>query len=174
MLRSFFALAALVAAQGCTTDKYNPRQKLAELDAGIPAAQLPPGFRLNLPTAPIVVTKPDTPIQYPDGSYSVYGVWKQKSELMGKEVQVAAYVVELYAPKKPACPPCTPPHLYLADKSRPPEDARRLLVADFTPEQVDKVREGERYRFSGNLQTMSLRGFGRSEGLLSFKSFQAP
>jgi hypothetical protein len=147
---------------------------LSKRDAGLATASLPSGFKLDLPTAPIVVQKSNVPVQHPDGSYSVFGLLERKIELLGKGVTVLAHVVELNAPKKPTCPPCTPPHLYLADSARPGDSDPRLLVADFEPKQVKRLRIGIRYQFTGQFQTTSLSRFSRAEGLLSFKGAKAP
>jgi hypothetical protein len=162
---------SLVVLAGCAR-KDDPSKRIVKTTN--PSLPLPPGFKLDLPTAPIVIRKPDVPVQYADGSYSVYGLLTKRSEVLGKEVHVSAFIVELNAPKKPKCPPCQPPHLYLADAAKPADDAQRLLVADFTPIQVKKLSPGERYRFSGKFQTTSLSRFSRAEGLLSFNGAQLP
>jgi hypothetical protein len=164
----------LVAGGACGDKKFDVKKKAAEQVRDLRPA-LPAGFRLDLPTAPIVVKKPDVPVQYADGSFSVYGLLAKKKEILGKDVRVSAFVVELNAPKKRKCPPsCTPPHLYLADAAKPADDAQRLLVADFTPQQVKKIQTGERYRFTGKFQTTSVSQFSRAEGLLSFNGAQPP
>jgi hypothetical protein len=162
------------APAGCQKDKFDPRKKLAELDAGVAASALPPGFRLDLPTAPIVVKRPTVPVQYPDGSYSVQGLFSRRRDLLNKEVRVTGYVVEIHAQKEPKEGPYTPPHLYLADDSAPKEDARRLLVSDFTVEQAKEVQPGERFRVRGNYQITSRSRFSRTEGVISFKGIETP
>jgi hypothetical protein len=169
---SWLASALLLLLPGCES-RPDPRHLLSKHDAGLMTERLPAGFKLDLPTAPIVVQRPNVPVQHPDGSYSVFGLLERKSDLLGKGVTVLAHVVELNAPKKPACPPCNPPHLYLADSDRPKDSDPRLLVADFEPRQVKGVRLGGRYQFTGQFQTTSLSRFSRAEGLLSLKSVKA-
>lgn len=56
--------------------------------------QLPP-IKVNLPPSPNFNVE-TAPPQYPDGSLSVYGLRKQMSKYMDKDVRVKAYLLEIY------------------------------------------------------------------------------
>jgi hypothetical protein len=167
-------LAAMLFQAACpgksAPKKAGAPEPLAEL------RRLPMDFKLDLPTARIVPRKPPVPTQFPDGSYSVQGLFSRREALLGKEVTVSGVLVEVKTPKKRDCEEtkCTPPHLYLADDAKAPEFRSRLLVADFEPAQVRNFSSGQRYLVTGSFVTTSTSRFSRTEGLLSFKSARTP
>jgi hypothetical protein len=56
-------------------------------------------IKVNLPPSPSF-TPPNVPVQYPGGEFSVMGLRKMKDKYMDKDVQVKAYLTEIYE-----CPP---------------------------------------------------------------------
>jgi hypothetical protein len=116
-------------------------------------------IKVNLPPPPNfdVAT---APVQYPSGEMSVYGLRKQMSKYLDKDVKVKAYLLEIYecpaeirkcneeaaakakrekrAGKTPApppadakaCRPCDQPHFFIGDTPDTKLE-RGLLVADY-------------------------------------------
>ena len=58
-----------------------------------PKEEKPPDFTPNLPSVPTIQI-PNVPINMPDGSYSIFGLRKKKSETMRQRVRVTGIVVE--------------------------------------------------------------------------------
>lgn len=114
-------------------------EKLPEVQPDIP----------SVPTLP----PPPHPIQYPDDSYSVYGVREKQRATMDAQVEVTGYIVEIYEP--PECPrgeKCTAiaPHMWLGDTMDASEPEERLQVVGYAEnqEQIDEaVRDAERGRY---------------------------
>lgn len=84
----------------------------------------------NLPEVPTIPPSP-YPTQYPDSSYSVYGLRKQLRHIIGNQVVVTGFVVKAYdppeCPKGERCAKPSAPHVWLAD--RPDEtDANKLMI----------------------------------------------
>lgn len=162
-------LGALALCLACPSNAPPPKAGGKELAADL--SKLPPDFKLDLPTAPIAARKSNVPVQHADRSHSVSGVFGQRAALLGKEVTVTGFLVELKVPQKAkAGEKFTPAHLFLADAPTPTDTTPRLLVADFEPEQVEELEVGMRYRFTGTYSRSSGSRFSRTEGLLSFKS----
>jgi hypothetical protein len=108
------------------------------------------------PSLPEVPTLPPPPheVQYPDSSFSVYGVRRRAVTTMDTDVAVTGFIVEIYQP--PVCPEgrtCDPPaapHLWIADSREPAADDDRILVAGYAENQtqIDEARElAERGRY---------------------------
>lgn len=104
------------------------------------------------PSLPNVPTIPPAayPIQYPDGSYSVYGVRRREATTMGHEQTITAYIVGIYTPPEcpsgRTCPPPAAPHLWLADARDVGEDGQRLMLVGYAESQqkIDEAIENER------------------------------
>ncbi|MCX7808248.1 MAG: hypothetical protein N2515_06545, partial [Deltaproteobacteria bacterium] len=98
-----------------------------------------PTITPSLPQVP-TLPPPPYPIQYPDGSYSVYGIKRKLSQLMDREVTVTAYIAEIYTPpecpKGQTCPPPAAPHLWLSDAKEPNPKAQRLLLVGYAESQA--------------------------------------
>jgi hypothetical protein len=103
----------------------------------------------SLPNVP-VLPPPPYPIQYPDGSYSVYGVRRREATTMDTDVVVTGYIVQIYAPPEcptgRTCPPPAAPHLWIADARDVPADGQRLMVVGYAVSQaaIDEAIENAR------------------------------
>lgn len=105
-----------------------------------------PEFKPNIPTVP-TLPPPPHPTQYPDGSYSVYGLRKMLRDTINTAVTVKGYIAKVYQP--PPCPEgkrCeTPaaPHLWVADTPNEEDETKLLLVAGYAENQgqIDEAIE---------------------------------
>lgn len=81
-----------------------------------------PEIRPNLPPVPNV-PPPRHKIQYPDGTWSVYGLRKRVEQNIGEEVRIKAYIVKIFepqpCPEDRTCPPSPMPHLWMFSKHFP-------------------------------------------------------
>lgn len=101
------------------------------------------------PSVPEVPELPPPPyaVEYPDSSFSVYGVRRRGTTTMGTDVSVTAYIVEIYQP--PECPegrtcdPAAAPHLWLADSREPAEGEDRLMLAGYAENQIQLTEARE-------------------------------
>jgi len=97
-----------------------------------------PDVRPNLPPVP-TLPPPPYPVQYPDQSYSVYGVRKRIRNTMDTEVTLTGYIVEIYqAPECPeghTCPPPRVPHLWMADAPNETDAAKRITLVGYAENQ---------------------------------------
>ena len=97
-----------------------------------------PDIKPDLPTVP-TLPPPPHPVQYPDSSYSVFGLRKRIKNTMDTEVDLTGYVVETY--KAPECPegkPCPQPrapHVYLADSKGEADGEKRILLVGYAENQ---------------------------------------
>lgn len=77
-----------------------------------------PELQPNLPPVP-KVPPPAHPLQYDDGTWTVYGLRKRLRQNINEEVRVKAYVVKVFTPEPcpedRTCPPPPMPHLWLGD-----------------------------------------------------------
>lgn len=102
-----------------------------------------------LPTVP-TLPPPPYPIQYPDQSYSVYGLRRREATTMDRDQTVTAYIVEIYRPPEcpqgRTCPPPAAPHLWLADARDTPADGQRLMLVGYATSQaaIDEAIENAR------------------------------
>ncbi len=100
----------------------------------------------NVPTIP----PPPYPVQYPDGSYSVYGVRRREATTMDHDQTITGYIVEIYTPPEcptgRTCPPPAAPHLWIADARDVPADGQRLMVVGYAENQaaIDEAIENAR------------------------------
>ena len=103
-----------------------------------------PDVRPNLPPVP-TLPPPPHPVQYPDQSYSVYGLRKRIRNTMDTEVQVTGYIVEIYQPPEcPAgntCPPPRIPHLWIADTADEQDATKRITLVGYAEnqQQIDEA-----------------------------------
>ena len=112
-------------------------------DTAQPAADLTierlPDVNPNLPAVP-TLPPPPHPIQYPDQSYSVYGVRKRMHQTMDTEVTISAYIVAMYTPpvcpEDRICPPARLPHVFLADAKDEADPYKRLTVVGYAENQT--------------------------------------
>jgi hypothetical protein len=104
------------------------------------------------PTLPAVPTLPPPPypIQYPDTSYSVYGVRRREATTMDHDQTITGYIVEIYLPPEcpegRTCPPPAAPHLWIADARDVPADGQRLMLVGYAENQaaIDEAIENAR------------------------------
>ncbi|HEX2676417.1 MAG TPA: hypothetical protein VHM19_07250, partial [Polyangiales bacterium] len=121
------ALGGGVALSGCeqTAQAKIPVEKLPEVKPSLPSVP-------TLPAAPY-------PVQYPDQSYSVYGLRRAMRRTINTDVNVTAYIAKVFVP--PECPPkekCPlppAPHMYLADTKTETDPAKLVIVAGYAENQ---------------------------------------
>ncbi|MEY4581874.1 MAG: hypothetical protein RL701_6577 [Pseudomonadota bacterium] len=105
--------------------------------AKVPVEKLP-DVKPSLPPVP-TIPPPPFPVQYPDQSYSVYGLRRAIRRTISTELNVTAYIAKVYTP--PECPPkekCPlppAPHLWLADTKTETDPTKLLLVGGFAENQ---------------------------------------
>ncbi len=106
--------------------------------SGSAAVEKLPDIKPSLPTVP-TLPPPPFPVQYPDGSYSLFGLRKRLKNTMDTDVDVTAYVVETYVPPEcPAgknCPQARAPHVYLADSKGEADPNKRILLVGYAENQ---------------------------------------
>ncbi|MBN8614951.1 MAG: hypothetical protein J0L92_30405 [Deltaproteobacteria bacterium] len=122
---------------------------LTACDGG-PAADLVieplPEVSPTLPSVP-TIPPPPFPLQYPDTSYSVFGLRRRLETTIDHDVTVTGYIVEIYAPPEcpegRTCPPPTAPNLWIADARDIPADGNRLQLVGYATSQqaIDDVME---------------------------------
>lgn len=115
-----------------------------------PAADLTierlPDVTPNVPAVP-TLPPPPYPVQYPDNSYSVYGLRRRESTTMDTDVQVTGYIVEVYLPPEcpegRTCPTPSAPHMWIADARGVTDPHARLMVVGYADNQlaIDEARE---------------------------------
>lgn len=97
-----------------------------------------PDIKPNLPAVP-TLPPPPYPIQYPDNSYSLFGLRKKIKNTMDTEIDMTGYVVETYAPPEcptgKNCPQARAPHVYLADAKGEQDPAKRILLVGYAENQ---------------------------------------
>ena len=98
-----------------------------------------PDIKPNLPAVP-TLPPPPYPVQYPDSSYSLFGLRKRIKNTMDTDVDVTAYVVETYQPPEcpegKVCPQARAPHVYLADSKGEADPAKRILLVGYAENQA--------------------------------------
>lgn len=110
--------------------------------SGGPAADLTitqlPEVHPSLPTVP-TIPPPPYPVQYPDSSFSVYGVRRREATTMDHDQTITGYIVEIYAPPEcpdgHTCPPPAAPHMWVADARDVGADGQRLMVVGYAENQ---------------------------------------
>jgi len=101
------------------------------------------------PSLPAVPTLPPAPypVQYPDQTYSVYGLRKRLHNTINTDVTVTAYIVEVFhppeCPEGRTCPTPAAPHLWLADALEEHEERNRLTLVGYAENQqaIDEAVE---------------------------------
>jgi hypothetical protein len=159
-------LLGLALAVGCGSNS-GSGASLAEPEVNVPAP-----IKVDLPPAPSFAAS-DIPLKYPDGTYSIRGLRKQKADFLGKDVKVKAFLLEVYqcpvCPKGQACKLCDQPHFFLGDKADIKKEKALMVVDYLAPKQRAPVLTvGKQYDIDGQFQINSPSGFGSSEGLLVF------
>lgn len=135
------------------------------------ATPLPPP-KVELPPPPSFA-EPSTPLQYEDGSVSIYGLRKHINKYLAQPVKVKAYLLEMYqcpvCPKKQTCKPCDQPHFFLSDEPNGKKD-KALLVAEYRMSKAKdpKLTPGKQYVVEGTFNRNTAGGFAASDGLLVF------
>jgi hypothetical protein len=124
-----FAVASFTGAlAGCeqTASAKVPVEKLPEVHASLPPVP-------TIPPAPY-------PVQYPDQSYSVYGLRRALRRTINTEVSVTAYIAKVFTP--PECPPkekCPlppAPHIWLGDSKTETDQTKMVLVGGYAENQA--------------------------------------
>lgn len=156
------SLSVALPLPGCNTS-------LAQEESG---GQALPPIKIQLPPPPSFA-EPNIPLQYPDGSVSIYGMRKHLNKHLNQQVKVKAYLLEMYqcpvCPKKQTCKPCDQPHFFMTDEPNGRKD-KALMVADYRmPKAKDpKLTVGKQYIVDGNFARNTSGGFAASDGLLAF------
>lgn len=107
-----------------------------------------PDIQPNLPEVP-TLPPPPYPLQYPNQSYSVYGLRKKQRVTMDKDLTVSGYIAEIYQPpecdkkKKEPCPQVAAPHMWIADSASEKDPSKRLTVVGYAENQsqLDKAKK---------------------------------
>jgi hypothetical protein len=125
LLSPVFAAALLSAACDTQSAQEVAVEKLPDIKPSLPA----------VPTLP----PPPYPVQYPDSSYSLFGLRKRIKTSMDTDVEVTAYVVETYqppeCPKGKQCPQARAPHVYLADAKGESDKSKEVLLVGYAENQ---------------------------------------
>ena len=134
MSKSFLALLSAIIILGvsallaCEQPTAEAKVKVEKLAA----------FAPNLPTVP-TIPPPPYPTQYPDQSYSVYGLRKMIRNTLNTAVHVTGFVAKVYqpppCPEGQRCPTPAAPHLWLADTPNEEDEVKLLLVAGYAENQ---------------------------------------
>lgn len=196
MRRLWWALVvpAGFAVVGCSGGEAGANNPVVE-------AEVLPEVRPNLPEVP-TLPPPPHPTQYPDQSYSVYGLRKRMQRTVDTEVSVTGYIVEIYAPpacpQGRTCPPARMPHIWVADDRGEQDPNKRMRVAGYAENQqmidqaIEDARRGEqqevheggpppiptdlavgaKIRLTGQFVRVSGTGFADSQGMLDYRSHQ--
>jgi hypothetical protein len=97
-----------------------------------------PDIKPNLPAVP-KLPPPPYPVQWPDNSYSLFGLRKRIKNTMDTEVELTGYVVETYVPpecpKGKTCPAARAPHVYIADAKKESDPTKRILLVGYAENQ---------------------------------------
>jgi hypothetical protein len=140
--------------------------------------ELPP-IKVDLPPSPNF-DKPPVPLNYPDGTLSIFGLKKKPDPHIGKQIKVKAFMVEFYDCTQPKCPKgktckplCDQPHFYVADAKEGPGSKYRMMVTDYPVEQKKDLQAlmtaTEPMVITASFERQSPSGFTSSEGLLVYK-----
>ncbi|MCC7540748.1 MAG: hypothetical protein IT379_31315 [Deltaproteobacteria bacterium] len=162
-------------------------------------AEVLPEVRPNLPEVP-TLPPPPHPTQYPDQSYSIYGLRKRMQRTVDTEVPVTGYIVDIYRPPEcpegRTCPPARMPHIWIADTRGEQDANKRMRVAGYAENQqmidqaIEDARRGEtptvheggpppiptdfavgaKVRITGQFVRVSGTGFADSQGMLDYRS----
>jgi hypothetical protein len=103
-------------------------------------------FTPNLPSVP-TIPPPPYPTQYPDGSYSVYGVRKMLRNTLNTALSITGYISKVFQPPEcpegQRCPTPAAPHLWISDAPDEENEDKLLLVAGYAENQnqIDEAIE---------------------------------
>jgi hypothetical protein len=112
----------------------------AACDAAGPSVEVEklPDIKPSLPAVP-TLPPPPYPVQWPDSSYSLYGLRKKIKTTMDTDVELTGYVVETYmppeCPKGKTCPTPRAPHVYIADSKDEHDPTKRILLVGYAENQ---------------------------------------
>jgi hypothetical protein len=126
-LRAWLLSTALLSAVACESQQASAVEveKLPDIKPSLPA----------VPTLP----PPPFPVQYPDNSYSLFGLRKRIKNTMDTEVELTGYVVETYVPPEcpegKTCPLARAPHVYLADTKDEKDRTKQILLVGYAENQ---------------------------------------
>jgi hypothetical protein len=105
--------------------------------AKVPVERLP-DVKPSLPSVPTLPAAP-YPVQFPDQSYSVYGLRRALRRTINTELSVTAYIAKVFIPEvcppKSKCPLPPAPHMYLADSKTETDTAKMVIVAGYAENQ---------------------------------------
>ena len=109
-----------------------------EPEPNIPVERLP-DVNPSLPEVP-TLPPPPHPVQYPDSTYSVYGLRRRMAQTLNTEASITGYIVEIYVPPEcpegRTCPPAAAPHMWIADVQGEADDGKRLMVVGYAENQA--------------------------------------
>ncbi len=137
-----------------------------------PESMALPPIKVDLPPPPSFAAS-DVPEKYPDGTYTVRGVRKQRAVTLGKDVKVRGYLLEVYVcpvcPKGQTCKLCDQPHFFLGDKPETKKEKALMVVDYLLPKaKPPALTVGKQYDIEGSFSINSPTGFGASDGLIVF------
>src|SRR4051812_48697071 len=155
--------SALVAMAGCQGSNASGAAMAPETEA----TSLPP-IKVDLPPPPSFAAS-DIPEKYPDGSFSIRGLRKKKTENFNKQVKVKGFLLEVYlcpkCPKGQTCKLCDQPHFFLGDKPDSKKEKALMVVDYLAPKQKPPaLTAGKEYVVAGTFAMNSPTGFGASDG----------
>lgn len=105
--------------------------------AKIPVEKLPE-VKPSLPSVPTIPPAP-FPVQYPDQSYSVYGLRRAMRRTINTEVNMTAYIAKVFVPpecpSKEKCPLPPAPHIWLGDAKTEADPNKLVIVAGYAENQ---------------------------------------
>lgn len=105
--------------------------------AKVPVEKLPE-VHASLPPVPTIPPAP-YPVQYPDQSYSVYGLRRALRRTINTEVSVTAYIAKVFQAPECAegekCPLPPAPHIWLADTKTETDNTKMVLVGGYAENQ---------------------------------------
>ncbi len=159
-----------------------------------------PDVQPNLPAVP-TIPPPPHPVQYPDSTYSVYGLRRRAAQTMDTDVQVTGYIVQIFEPPEcPAgqqCPRPPAPHIWVADTRDEADQSKRLQIVGYAEnhQQVEDAIAGRnrpsqeeieggmipvptdfavgaKIKLNGRFTHVSGFGFNSSNGLLEYRTHE--
>jgi len=158
-----------------------------------------PDVQPNLPQVPTLPPPPHA-IQHGDQSYSVFGLRQRLKHTMDTEVDITAYIADVYVPPEcpeDNCPPAAAPHMWIADTAAETDDMKRLTVVGYAENQtqideaiadaerghVPELEDGQlaipvdfakgaKIKLHGRFTRLSGTGFNISHGLIEYRSHE--
>lgn len=105
-----------------------------------------PDVEPSVPSVP-TLPPPPYPVQYPDTSYSVYGLRRRGPVTMDQDVVVTGFIVRIYVPEvcpeDHTCPTPAAPHMWIADARGVTDESQMLMVVGYAENQaqIDEAME---------------------------------